>query len=68
MQKEYEKDFWKSPSLDDLAEAQHVKPIDDITKLYGTWPGEEDDGFEEMIKNTRQYPRQCLGISQSREL
>ena len=60
MKNKYQKDFWKSPSLDELAEAQHVKPLDDITKLYGTWPGKADDGFEEMINNSRRLRIQCM--------
>ncbi len=53
MKKEYQKDFWESPTLDELAKAQHVKPLDDVTKLYYTWPGEIDDGFEKMIQTSR---------------
>ena len=66
MDKEYRNNFWKSQTLEELAEAKLVKPIDDVTKLYNTWPGEVDDGFDEMIKNARKYPRHCLGNSQSR--
>lgn len=45
--------FWQSPSIEELAQLQGVKPIDDITTLFGTWPGEPDDGFEEDIHNLR---------------
>lgn len=41
-------------SLDKLAEAQGVNPLFDITTFFGIWPGEPDDGFEEMIRNNRQ--------------
>ncbi len=41
--------FWDSPTLDDLAEAQGVQPIENIEILFGTWPGDPDDGFEESI-------------------
>ena len=58
MEMEYQKDFWKSPTLDELAEVQHVKPLDDVTRLYNTWPGEVDDGFEEMIKKSRTVYRE----------
>ena len=46
-------DFWQSPSLDDLAQAQGVRPMADITALFGTWPGEPDDGFEKFISDLR---------------
>jgi len=42
-------DFWESPSLDELAFAQNVKPLIDVGVLFGTWPGEADDGFEDAI-------------------
>lgn len=32
-----------SPSLDELAQAQGVKPMNDVTNLFGTWPGEEEE-------------------------
>jgi len=40
--------------LEELAQTQGVKPIDDITALYGTWPGDVDDGFEEFVQELRQ--------------
>jgi hypothetical protein len=46
-------DFWQAPSLDDLAQAQGVQPISDITKLFGTWPGDPDDGFEKIVTDLR---------------
>ena len=45
--------FWESPTLDELAESQNVKPMADVRALFGTWPGEEDDGFEEAIDELR---------------
>jgi hypothetical protein len=45
--------FWQAISLDALAEAQGVRPMDDITVLFGTWPGDPDDGFEEMVDGLR---------------
>ena len=45
-------DFWMSPTLDELAKAQNVGPLD-TTALRGTWPGEDDDGFEEAIDELR---------------
>ena len=29
--------------LDELAQAQGVAPMTDVTKLFGTWPGEEEE-------------------------
>ncbi|WP_373500498.1 hypothetical protein [Desulfococcus sp.] len=45
--------FWESPSLEELAQAQNVKPLTDVRSLMGTWPGEIDDGFEEAIDELR---------------
>lgn len=46
-------DFWQSLTLEQLAEAQGVQPIQDISVLFGSWPGEMDDGFEESILHLR---------------
>ncbi len=46
--------FWDPPSLDELIEMQNVKPFNSIEYLYGTWPGEDDDGFEDLIRELRQ--------------
>jgi hypothetical protein len=51
------RDFWESPTLDELALAQNVKPIADVRALFGTWPGEEDDGFEAAIDELRHHIR-----------
>ena len=40
-------------TLDEIAKAQNVKPILDVRVLFGTWPGEVDDGFEESIDELR---------------
>lgn len=45
--------FWESPTLEDLAVAQNVKPLSDINFLFGTWPGEKEDGFESAIEDLR---------------
>jgi len=45
--------FWQSPSLDELAQAQNVKAMTDVRKLFGTWPGDVDDGFEKTIDELR---------------
>jgi hypothetical protein len=46
-------DFWASLSIDDLAQNQAIMPLQDVTVLYGTWPGEIDDGFEDLISDLR---------------
>ena len=45
--------FWESMTVEDLARLQNVGPIEDVSVLYGTWPGELDDGFEEAIDQLR---------------
>lgn len=47
------RNFWESPSLDELAHSQNVKPFGDIRALFGTWPDDMDDGFEEAIDELR---------------
>lgn len=46
-------DFWESPTLDELAQAQNVSPMADVRALFGAWPGEMNDGFEEAIDELR---------------
>jgi hypothetical protein len=36
-----------------LAASQDVAPLGDVSSLYGTWPGQEDDRFEESIHELR---------------
>ena len=43
----------KSPTIDELARAQNVQPIKNVRDLFGTWPGEENDGFEDDIDELR---------------
>ena len=45
--------FWVLPTLDELAEVQDVKPLADVSALFGTWPDEADDGFEKSINELR---------------
>ena len=45
--------FWDSPSLDELAQTQNVRPLADISALFGTWPGDINDGFEDAIDELR---------------
>ena len=47
------RDFWESPSLEELARAQSVQPMADVRSLFGTWPGDVDDEFEETIDELR---------------
>lgn len=47
------RDFWGSQTLDELAQAQNVGPILDVRALFGTWPGEMDDGFAEAVDELR---------------
>ena len=49
--------FWESPTLDEVAARQGVQPQTNVLALFGTWPGEEDDGFEEMIDELRHPER-----------
>ena len=45
--------FWDSPTLEALARSQNVVPVSDIEDLFGTWPGDESDGFEAAIDALR---------------
>ena len=45
-------DFWTSPTLDELAKAQNVGPLD-VRAIIGKWPGDADDGFEADIDELR---------------
>ena len=51
------RNFWESPTLDELAQAQNVWPMTDVRVLFGTWPGEVNDGFEETIDELRHSHR-----------
>lgn len=46
--------FWASFTVDELAHAQGVEPLTDVSRLFGTWPGTADDGFEGSIRALRQ--------------
>ncbi len=54
--------FWESPTIDELAKSQHVRPMVDIRALFGTWPDEENDGFEETIDELRHLNTTRAGI------
>ncbi len=45
--------FWEPASIDELIKEQRVEPVNDLSVLYGSWPGESDDGFEEAIDRLR---------------
>ncbi|MCX7979416.1 MAG: hypothetical protein N3A68_00010 [Bacteroidia bacterium] len=47
-------DFWTLRTLEQLAQMQGVQPVADIRTLYGTWPGEREDGFESFVQELRQ--------------
>lgn len=47
------RNFWESPSLDELALSQNVQPLTNVRNLFGTWPGDDDDGFEVSIDDLR---------------
>ncbi len=47
-------DFWQAMSFEELAAAQGMEPLTDIDALIGTWPGNMDDGFEEVVHKLRQ--------------
>ena len=45
--------FWESPTLAELARSQNVEPMADVQPMFGTWPGQENDGFEAVIDALR---------------
>jgi hypothetical protein len=45
--------FWDSKTIEELAKQQSVEPVSDISSLYGTWPDDLFDGFEEFINKER---------------
>lgn len=49
------RNFWESPSLDELAFTQNVQPLANVRVLFGTWPGEDNDGFEASIDDLRHH-------------
>lgn len=52
--------FWESLGLDELALAQNVRPMTDVKALFGTWPGEIEDGFESAVDDLR-HPQTGTG-------
>ena len=49
--------FWQSPTIEELAASQGVNPITDVRAMFGTWPGEDDEGFEDLIRELRQQSK-----------
>lgn len=45
--------FWQSPTIQELARSQSVRPMANVRTLFGTWPDEENDGFEAAIDELR---------------
>ena len=45
--------FWETPTLGELARSQKVQPMTNVETIFGTWPGEENDGFELTIEELR---------------
>jgi len=50
------RNFWDSPTLDELAQEQNVRPMADVRALFGTWPGEMGEGFEQDVDDLRHSP------------
>lgn len=47
--------FWSSPTMEELAKMQNVRPVERLEDLIGGWPVEElQDGFEEELARWRQ--------------
>ena len=44
-----------SAILERLIREQNISPATDLSRYEGTWPGELDDGFEELIDELRQH-------------
>jgi len=60
--------FRESPTLDELAESQHVQPMADVSVLFGTWPGDETDeeieaALEQLSLDTKPYPKEAICIA-----
>lgn len=47
-------EFWRSPSFEELARQQGVRPVEHFEDLAGGWPEDQlDDGFEEALERFR---------------
>jgi hypothetical protein len=46
--------FWHPRTLEEIAAAQGVKPVENFNALLGGWPEDElDDNFEETLSHWR---------------
>ena len=57
------RNFWESPTLDELARAQNVQVMTNAQGLLDTWPGEVNDGFEAAIEALRHSSLERSGQS-----
>lgn len=55
-------DFWQSSTLEELALAQNVQAMQNVEILFGTWPGDENDGFEASIDELRHQEMEAGGL------
>ena len=53
--------FWRPPDLEELAKSQSVCVMEDVEALYRTWPGEDDDGFEQAVDELRRVDAGAAG-------
>ena len=51
----------RSPGLEELAESQSVSVMEDVEALYRTWPGDDDDGFEQSVDELRRVEAGAAG-------
>ena len=49
----------EAEELDELAEQQDITPMTNVRKLFGTWPGDADDGFESDVDELRHGKREA---------
>ena len=55
--------FWESRTLEEFVHMQNVEPMVDVRALFGTWPGEKNDGFEAAIEELRHSDTKIDGKS-----
>lgn len=53
--------FWDTASLEELALSQSVGPMRNVESLFHTWPGEDDDRFEELVVELRRTGTETAG-------
>lgn len=57
------RNFWESPTLEELARSQNVQVMTNAQGLLDTWPGEVNDGFEAAIEALRHASSEKSGQS-----